>query len=306
MERHEDWAVIIALVGGGQEINNGEAGIEEWGRALQHSAKTWNIYASPEALEGGATVAGSMLLPKLEDSKITVNAESELHLDVTVRSLKADSYSAWVNFVVNGDSVSAAALRIQEAFPIFLTRSLADARILLLENTLGESRCGLVASSAAARLRAEGLEPDSSFHNEYPWDHWYLAGRTDVRSSYQLEVFATEFEIQGLELDWIGLCWGGDFIWSRKRSQWITRTFRQGKVSKWSENMPDARRTYRRNSYRVLLTRARQGVVLYVPQGNQGDPTRTPFEFDETANFLMECGARPMASLNDVDGSATQ
>jgi hypothetical protein len=292
MERHQEWAVIIALVGGGQEINNGEAGIEEWGRALQNSAKTWRVYASPEALEGGSTVAGSMLFPKLTSSEVAPTAEPQLHLDIAVRSLKADSYSAWVDFVVNGDSVSAAALGIQAAFPIFVTRSLSDARILLRENTLGESRCGLVASSAATRLRAEGLEPDSSFHGDYPWDHWYLADYTDVRSSYQLEVFATEFEIQGLELDWIGLCWGGDFVWSQKRHQWVTRAFRQGKISKWSENMPGIRRIYRRNSYRVLLTRARQGIVLYIPQGDRADPTRTPSEFDETANFLIECGAR--------------
>jgi hypothetical protein len=90
-----------------------------------------------------------------------------------------------------------------------------------------------VGSSGAARLRAEGLEPSSTFHAEYPWEHWYLAGDGDVRSSYQCEVFATEFEIQGLELDWIGLCWGGDFIWDEEKG-WQLRKLFPGSRSKWN------------------------------------------------------------------------
>ena len=292
MERHQDWAVVIALVGGGQEINSGEAGIEEWGRALSAAAKSWTIYASPEALEGGSSVAGSRLQTNSEVRSLTAHSEAQLHLDVSVRNLKADQFAAWVNDVVNGDAPSAAARKAQESFPILLTRSLVDLRELLKQNTLGQSRCGLVASSGAARLRAEGLEPDSTFHGEYPWDHWYLAERSDVRSSYQLEVFATEFEIQGLELDWIGLCWGGDFIWDAAQSQWLIRTLRHGKTSKWSAMKSERRQLYRRNAYRVLLTRARQGVVIYIPTGDPTDPTRSPAEFDATANFLLSCGAR--------------
>jgi hypothetical protein len=292
MQRHEDWAVVIALVGGGQEINNGEAGIEEWGRALLDSGKAWIVYASPETLSGGSTVAGSKLFSASSEQTLEMHRDSRLHLDVSVRSLRADTYSAWVNFVVSGDAPAAAALNIGEAFPIFLTRSLPNMRQLLRENTRGEARCGLVASSAATRIRAEGLEPDSSFHGEYPWNHWYLSKSTDVRSSSQLEVFATEFEIQGLELDWVGLCWGGDFIWSNKKARWLPRAFRHGTTSKWSENMQPMRQVYRRNAYRVLLSRARQGVVLFIPSGDQDDPTRNPSEFDETANFLLACGAR--------------
>jgi hypothetical protein len=292
MERHQDWAVVIALVGGGQEINSGEAGIEEWGRALSAAAKSWVIYASPEALEGGSSVAGSRLQTHSEVRTLSIHSEPQLHLDVSVRALKGDQFAAWVNDVVNGDAPSAAARRAQKSFPILLTRSLSDLRELLTQNTLGKSRCGLVASSGAARLRAEGLEPDSTFHAEYPWDRWYLAERSDVRSSYQLEVFATEFEIQGLELDWIGLCWGGDFIWDTAQSQWLIRTFRQAKISKWSALKSERRQLYRRNAYRVLLTRARQGVVLYIPTGDPTDPTRSPAEFDATAKFLLDCGAR--------------
>ncbi len=149
----------------------------------------------------------------------------------------------------------------------------------------------LVASSRAARLRAEGLEPDSNFHAAYPWEHWYLAPESDVRSSFQHEVFATEFEIQGLELDWIGMCWGGDFIWSANKQAWLLRAFRPTN-SKWSEIKNPEQRKYRRNAYRVLLTRARQGIVLYIPRGSSLDPTRLPAEFDQTADFLISCGAR--------------
>ena len=303
MERHQDWAVVIALVGGGQEINSGEAGIGEWGRALSASPKSWTVYASPEGLEGGSSVAGSRLEFHSEVRTLSIHSEPQLHLDISVRNLRADQFASWVNDVVNGDAASAASRKAQESFPILLTRSLADLRELLAQNTLGQSRCGLVASSGAARLRAEGLEPDSTFHGEYPWDHWYLAERSDVRSSYQLEVFATEFEIQGLELDWIGLCWGGDFIWDADQSKWFIRTFRHGQTSKWSEMKNQRRQLYRRNAYRVLLTRARQGIVIYIPTGDPTDPTRSPAEFNATASFLLECGARLVSEPKAVFGT---
>jgi hypothetical protein len=291
MQRHKDWAVVIALVGGGQEINNGEAGLEEWGRSLATAPEgIWTVFASPEAIDGGTSVAGSKLRCDLA-SKLVIQPEAQLHLDVTVRSLKADGYARWVNCVIDGDSISAAAVHRTLDFPIFITRDLADLRNVLRSNTIGLSRAGLVASSQANRLRAEGLEPDSAFHGNYPWDHWYLADSSDVRSSNQLEVFATEFEIQGLELDWVGLCWGGDFIWSVQQQRWLIRAFRATN-SRWSEVKSLDRRVYRKNSYRVLLTRARQGIALYIPRGEQTDPTRLPAEFDQTADFLMRCGAR--------------
>ena len=306
MERHHDWAVVIALVGGGQEINSGEAGLGEWGRALSSAAKSWQVYASSEALEGGTAVAGSRLFTAEEAPTLNLHREQQLHLDVSVRSLQAESYAAWVNHVVNGDAHVAASLKAEDHFPILLTRSLVDLRRLLRQNTIGESRSGLVASSRATRLRAEGLEPDSTFHGEYPWDHWYLAPSTDIRSSYQLEVFATEFEIQGLELDWIGLCWGGDFIWSPTQNQWLIRKLWQGKTSKWIDIRDEQQRTYRRNSYRVLLTRARQGIVLYIPEGDPTDPTRDPIEFNATAEFLLSCGARLIRPSADPQAPSSQ
>jgi len=312
MERHEDWAVVIALVGGGQEINDGEAGLSEWGRALTASAKKWTVYASPEALKGGAAVAGSRLFTDTDEHSLPLHPEQQLHLTVAVRSLKAASYSDWVNRVVQGDASRAAAIAYKakadlDSFPTLLTRSLHDARALLKQNTMGERRCGLVGSSGATRLRAEGLEPDSTFHSEYPWNHWYLAGTRDVRSSHQLEVFATEFEIQGLELDWVGVCWGGDLIWSPQQGRWLTRKFSK-MASKWSSIRQESQETFRRNAYRVLLTRAREGIVLYVPSGDSTDPTRNPAEFDATADFLIACGATlatPSRELTTMERQST-
>jgi len=291
MERHLDWAVVVALVGGGQEINDGEAGLEEWGRALTSSTKDWVVYASPEVLDGGASTAGHRLFDDLAGQR-KIRTSSALHLRTSHRSLRADQLATWVNLVLDGDADRAASLRITERFPIFLSRRLDETRLKLREQGIGANRYGLVGSSGAARLRAEGLEPSSTFHAEYPWEHWYLAEETDVRSSYRCEVFATEFEIQGLELDWIGLCWGGDFVWNDAQG-WLLRALRHGQQSKWSAIKSDEKRIYRRNAYRVLLTRARQGMIVFVPKGNDNDPSNRPDEFEATAQYLVRCGVTP-------------
>ena len=293
MERHEDWAVVVALVGGGQEINDGEAGLEEWGRALVGASKDWIVYASPEVLDGGPSTAGHRLF----DDPIRrneVQKDSTLHLRTSNRSLRAEKLATWVNRVLDGDSEGAASLRIAERFPILLSRDLAETRQVLRRQGIGPNRYGLVGSSGAARLRAEGLEPSSTFHADYSWEQWYLAERADVRSSFQLEVFATEFEIQGLELDWIGLCWGGDLVWDESRG-WLPRALRQGEQSKWSPIKSRDKQTYRRNAYRVLLTRARMGMVVFVPQGDIIDPTNQPNEFEATAQYLIRCGINPLS-----------
>lgn len=291
MGRHEAWSFVVALVGGGQEINDGESGLEEWGRALLDSDKEWTIYASPEVLEGGPSTAGHKLFPDGFTERAVVT-NSHLHLRTSNRSLRAEQLTSWVNKVIEGDHKGAAAIGITARFPIFLTRNLDAARAKLHSQRKGETRYGLVGSSGAARLRADGLEPNPSFHAEYPWEHWYLAKPDDVRSSYRCEVFATEFEIQGLELDWIGLCWGGDMIWSK--DGWQLRALRQGSPSKWSSIKSMEKVIYRKNAYRVLLTRARQGMVIYVPTGSRDDSTRLSAEFDTTAEYLLRCGVLPL------------
>ncbi len=292
MERHSDWAMVIALVGGGQEINDGEAGLEEWGRALSGCEKEWIIYASPEVLEGGASTAGHRLFDGTEGGK-EVRTSTSLHLRTSNRSLRSEQLATWVNFVLDGNAEGAASLEINQRFPIFLSRDLQETRRILEQHRKGVDRHGLVGSSGAARLRADGLEPNSTFHADYPWEHWYLADQADVRSSYRCEVFATEFEIQGLELDWIGLCWGGDFVWDRHHG-WLLRAFRHGSPSKWSAIKNAEKRAYRRNAYRVLLTRARKGMVLFVPKGDPEDATRLPEEFDQTERYLVRCGVIPL------------
>jgi len=292
MERHERWAVVVALVGGGQEINDGEAGLEEWGRALVGAAKEWVIYASPEVLEGGSSTAGHRLFDG--STQRQVQTSSALHLRTSNRSLRAEKLAEWVNSVLDGDSEAAASLRIAERFPILLSRDLGQTRTMLREQGIGANRYGLVGSSGAARLRAEGLEPSSTFHADYPWEHWYLGEKTDVRSSFQCEVFATEFEIQGLELDWIGLCWGGDCIWNDAHG-WLLRGLRQGVQSKWTLIKNKDKREFRKNAYRVLLTRARMGMVIFVPRGNTEDGTNSPEEFDATAEYLVRCGVTPLS-----------
>jgi len=306
MERHDDWAVIVALVGGGQEINTGEAGLAEWGRALaQTHRRPWRILASPEVTRGGDSVAGKRLLSDPCAAALKPEEDPRLHLTVSVRSLKAENYSKWVNCVIGGDAAGAAALQTGD-FPVYLTRNLESLRAGLRNQLVGESRAGLVASSKAARLRADGLEPDSNFHANYPWDRWYLADTSDVRSSSRLEVYASEFEIQGLELDWIGLCWGGDFVWSTDKKAWLTRTFRNANKSGWTHIKNPAQQEFRKNSYRVLLTRARQGLLLYVPTGDVDDLTRSPAEFDSTAEYLCACGVRPLMGDERMAGFPVQ
>lgn len=305
MERHEDWACVIALVGGGQEINSGEAGLEEWGRALLASTRSWKIYASPEVLMGGSSTAGRRLFEQSPTERNpSVETTPLLHLRTSNRSLRAENLAHWVNCVLDGNAAEAAAMRITNRFPISLTRDLTRLRHALRQHALGDSRYGLVGSSKAVRLRAEGLEPDSAFHAAYPWQHWYLAAAEDVRSSYGCEVFASEFEIQGLELDWIGLCWGGDFIWIA--SEWQARKWWQIGTPKWIKTKKAVDVQFRKNAYRVLLTRARQGMVIFVPKGDPSDPTRDPGEFERTADYLLQCGVRFLDDslpANELEGA---
>jgi hypothetical protein len=301
MERHNDWAAVIALVGGGQEINDGEAGLEEWGKALSESAKKWVIYASPEVLNGGPSTAGHRLFNESGPCGNIITSLA-LHLRTSNRSLRAEKLASWVNHVIDGHAEEAAHLRITEKFPILLSRNLDEVRSELRKQGIGLNRFGLIGSSGAARLRADGLEPNSTFHADYPWEHWYLAERTDVRSSFQCEVFATEFEIQGLELDWIGVCWGGDFVWDDSAG-WQLRTFRPGPNNRWLRIKNSDKRTFRRNAYRVLLTRARQGMIVFIPQGSAKDPSRSPDEFNQTAEYLLKCGVTPLPSAK-ISGAA--
>ena len=287
MNRHQ-WSVVVALVGGGQEIHTGEAGLAEWGRTLRDKFPGWRIAVSPEALEGGTSVAGLKLFEGSRPDSI-ISEDHALHLDTTRRSFRAQQVTEWVEAVLRGDATTAANIaQTLTEFPLVLTRSLETARKWLRGRTLGLRRCGLVASSGGLRLRAEGLELSSGFRQTSGlYVNWFLNDPTDIRSSNQLEVAASEFECQGLELDWVGLCWSGDLTFDPESRKWIKRAFR-GKG--WKNVPDDLDQQYLVNKYRVLLTRAREGMVIWVPEGNPVDSTRPTDWFNATADFLVSCG----------------
>jgi DUF2075 family protein len=289
MDRH-DWAVVVALVGGGQEINSGEAGLAEWGRSLHQRFRHWHVVAPPQAIVGDASLAGHRLFEAGSETGLHIESEPALHLDVNQRSFRAQRLAEWVQAVLAGDTTDATAIMPDLiAFPLVITRSLATARAWLREHTRGLRRCGLIASANALRLRADGLELSSGFRqgNRDMYVHWFLANQSDVRSSNQLEVVASEFECQGLELDWVGVCWGGDFTYDRTIKNWAYRNFAG---SRWSELRQEIDRRYLLNTYRVLLTRAREGMIIWVPRGDVSDTTRSPEWLDATADYLRQCG----------------
>lgn len=301
MNRHTDWAVIIALIGGGQEINRGEAGLSEWGRALA-AFPDWGVYASPYVLSGDG-MAGFRLFDIADSHPERIIPSSALHLNVCTRSIRAQQMSDWVNEVLSGKQERAKIVSENLEVKPFLTRNLTTAKAWLNSNRRGRTRAGLVTSATANRLRADGLEPTFDFHQRFDWEHWFLdthdcAGLdcdhkycNDVRASSKLEVAATQFEIQGLELDWVGLCWGEDLSWDGE--QWVGRRF-NNKI--WKLINPDDpnRKMYLINAYRVLLTRARQGMVIYIPSPSQEDKSRLPKDLDMTAEFLLNCGTQAL------------
>jgi hypothetical protein len=296
--RHRDWCALVGLVGGGQEINTGENGIAEWGDALRglpaEVQSQWTVNGPATVIEGDRSTAflGLGELPP----EIDVVTDEALKLEVTLRSYRSPRLAEWVEAVIDGDSGRAAEIAGDIGnYPIALTRDVEEARAWLTRQGRGERRYGLVASSGAGRLRAEGLGVSLNATDGQKIAHWYLNPRDDVRSSYALEVTANEYTTQGLELDFVGVCWDGDFTYAD--GGWKTRQFRG---SKWVQAKGDRRR-FISNSYRVLLTRAREGMVLWVPRGRKEDPTRDPKTFDRTAAFLRECGAGELPT-KDGDG----
>ena len=228
MDRHQDWAVLVALVGGGQEIHNGEAGLAEWGRTLREKYPKWKIAVSPKALEHDASTARHRLFTDGNPGSLAIQTEPSLHLEVNLRSFRAREFANWVDAALASEARKAAAIIPDlRDFPFALTRSLATARAWLREHARGQQRAGLVASSGSLRLRADGLGFSSGFRqgNRDMFVHWFLDLPPDVRSSNQLEIAASEFECQGLELDWIGLCWGGDFSFDPATGSWSYRNF---------------------------------------------------------------------------------
>lgn len=284
MRRHPDWAVIIALVGTGQEINTGEAGLAAWGEALA-ARPDWRVSAPAGVL--GARDPRQRLFDALPEG---MQIDPALHLNVPIRSIRSTAAAPWVDAVLSGDAGQAVAIAdAAGGVPFLLTRSLPDARAALRRLARGTRRAGLVCSAGARRLVADGIWPNFPHLDATAIANWFLRRWPDVRASDALELPATQFACQGLELDHVGLCWGNDLIRRDGRMEWIARSLAG---TRWQEPRGEAAIAFQINTYRVLLTRARYETVIWVPAGDAVDATRDPATFDAIARFLCDCGAQ--------------
>lgn len=280
MDRHRDWAVIVCLVGGGQEINTGEAGITEWIDSLMRSFPKWQIFVSPNLMD--SEYAAEENLRKLE-SHSEIKWEPALHLSVSMRSFRAEKVSFLVKSLLDQEAAQAKKTysEIQHKYPIALTRDLTSAKAWLKTQARGSERYGLLVSSQAYRLKPFGID----VRPQVDPIHWFLNDKSDVRSSYYLEDVATEFQAQGLELDWACVTWDADLRYTK--DGWEHWSFRG---DRWDRIRKLERQAYLKNAYRVLLTRARQGMVLVVPEGSSADHTRESAFYDQTYDYLKSLG----------------
>jgi len=280
MDRHKEWAVIVCLVGGGQEINIGEAGIGAWLDALNSSFPDWHIYISSKLTDSEYAAGGA--LAKIERPH-RAHMEDDLHLAVSMRSFRAENVSAFVKALLDCEKQQARQELEQfvSRFPIAVTRDLSLAKQWIRSHARGTERFGIVASSKAQRLKPHAVDIRVNVDPV----HWFLNGKEDTRSSYYMEDAATEFQVQGLELDWTCVMWDGDM-----RSSETGWSFHDFRGDRWTNIAKSENRNYLRNAYRVLLTRARQGMVIFVPPGERSDPTRSSAIYDPTFNYLVDLG----------------
>ena len=280
MDRHRDWAVIICLVGGGQEINTGEAGLPEWFESLRRGFSNWDVYITPQLNDyeyrRGKSWASIV-------SGLQVYERKKLHLATSVRSFRTPDIAAFVRAILDMDTPAAKILyeKIKDKYPIVITRDLHKAKEWVLDHCQGTTRYGILASSGALRLKAEGI----FVKNEILVANWFLNGKDDVRASYYLEDVVTEFDIQGLELDYSIVAWDADFRFDD--NGWTYNSF---VGNRWNKVQSEEKRLYLKNAYRVLLTRARQGMAIFIPQGSDLDHTRKTEYYDKTYGFLKTIG----------------
>jgi hypothetical protein len=286
MNRNEGWAVIIALIGIGQEINTGEAGLSEWGKTICEKFSNWKICISPELKEGTSSILNNKLF-EVTPKYLSITEITALHLKVSIRSYKAEKLSEWVVSLLENEPHKAKEILQNHLknYPIFLTRNLETARTFLRNKNRGFRRTGLIISSGARRLRPLGLDVKA----EIDVAKWFLNPNEDIRSSCFLELPATEFAVQGLELDWVGLCWGDDF--RKNDSGWSFHSF---KGTKWQVVRQDEKKQFIKNKYRVLLTRGREGLIIFIPQGSNFDHTRPDENYEKTYEYLKLSGIKEL------------
>ena len=280
MDRHEDWCTIICLIGGGQEINTGEAGVSEWLSSLKNNYTNWDIHYS-NLISTDDNYLSDIELRNWVQSVAT--EKHELHLSVSVRSFRSEKISELMHEILEAKHERANTLlgEVKNDFPILITRDLTTAKKWLRTQAKGSERIGLVASSGGRRLRPLGID----VKNEISAPNWFLNNSDDIRSSYFLEEIATEFDIQGLEIDWVCLAW--DINYYFKDGKWNCQYF---SGTKWQNIHNENDKTFLQNAYRVLLTRARQGLIIYIPEGDDLDHTRPKELYDSTFNYFQSCG----------------
>ena len=293
LDQREDWAVIICLVGGGQEINTGEAGITEWIKALNSMFNHWDVYISDKLTD--AEYAEGRVNELLQDNPRVTFAE-ELHLAVSLRSFRAETLSAFVQSLLTFNSNAADLYKDVSSrnYPIVLTRDMKEARAWLRKQARGTQQTGILVTKVAARFKP--LAVQILAQDEENAVHWFLEDKTDVRSSNYLEDAATEIQVQGLELDYACILWDADMRY--EDGEW--KFYKFNGRNKWIPENNVENQKYMLNAYRVLLTRARQGIVICVPKGNyhitpEGfpeDPTRLPEFYDGTYEYLKGLGIK--------------
>lgn len=287
MDRQPDWGLVVCLIGGGQEINKGEAGIAEWLKAMNEHFTDWDIYMSDKLVD--KEYAEGNALDIINDQE-RLHIEPSLHLSMCMRSFRAEKVSLFVHQLLDLKKEEATqTLKDLNNYPIVLTRSLDVAKKWLKSHARGSERYGILASSKAERLKAISInvryQPD--------FVHWFLEDENDIRSSNALEDTLTEFKVQGLEIDWACVAWDADLRLNDKHTQWKHCQLRSG--TKWQNINKGINQQYQLNAYRVLLTRARQGMVIVVPNGDHGvppDETRKPEWYDGIYNYLKEIGIK--------------
>lgn len=289
-DRLDGWSVIICLVGGGQEIDTGEAGIQEWFESLGRRFKHWKVYTSKRINDQNYSW-GKSWDEMMQD--LCVEYNEDLNLATSMRSFRNESVSEFVEFLLQADLQKAKECyqkltNQNKPFPIYITRDIKTAKQWVREKSRASERYGLLASSTAARLKADGVYYAKDRKSISP-ECWFLNGKDDIRSSYFMEIVASEFETQGLELDYALIAWDADLRIEKGRWKHFKLSTRISPPN-WSSIQSVNNIKYLTNTYRVLLTRARQGFVIFIPSGNATDATRLPKFYDGTYNFLKSIG----------------
>lgn len=282
MDRHQDWAVIVCLVGGGQEIYNGEAGIIDWFRALQKKFRNWHIYLSDKMTD--SEYVGNSSIEELLTG-CSYSFKPALHLGVSLRSFRSEKLAEFVKLLLDNEPNAAADVysELSIHYPIVLTRDLDKAKEWIREKARGTERYGLLASSEGKRLRGIGIWVPSVINHV----GWFLNEKDNVDSSYFLEVAASEFKVQGLEIDYSILAWDADLRRSGEGFDYF-----KFRGTRWNHVNNAQQQKYLKNAYRVLMTRARQGMIIFVPSGTdpEDDPTRDFCYYDAIYQYLKNCG----------------